>query len=85
MRKLWCLKSGQTIYEGKTWEQACRVYVETLFEGLKMMDPDLYCCVGHVDFPMKGRRLFQQMVLEPELVIHRQEDRKEGSDLCLIP
>lgn len=33
---------------------------------------------------MKGRQLFQQMMLEHELVIHRQENRKEGFDLCLI-
>ena len=44
-------------YEGKTWEESCRFYVEGLYEGLKMMDPDFYCCVGHVDFPMKGRRI----------------------------
>ena len=34
---------------------------------------------------MKGRQLFQQMVLEHELVIQRQENRKEGFDLCLTP
>ena len=34
---------------------------------------------------MKGRQLFQQMVLEHELVIQRQKNRKEGFDLCLTP
>lgn len=59
-------------------------------EQIRSPNIDPHGC--HTDFPqictnnsMKGRQLFQQMVLEPEVVIHRQETRKEGFDLCLIP
>lgn len=42
-------------FEGRTFPQACRLYLSALLEGLERLDPALYSCVGHVDFPVKGR------------------------------
>ncbi|MGB4302325.1 MAG: PHP domain-containing protein, partial [Syntrophomonadaceae bacterium] len=41
-------------YEGKTLPQAFRDYISAISNGIKQLDPDLYSCVGHIDFPAKG-------------------------------
>ena len=42
-------------FEGRSFPEACRAYLAALLEGLRKLDPALYSCVGHVDFPVKGR------------------------------
>lgn len=41
-------------YEGKTRAQMFQIYLEEVFRGLKRLNPSLYSCVGHIDFPAKA-------------------------------
>ena len=42
-------------FAGRSFPEACRSYLAALLEGLRKLDPSLYSCVGHVDFPVKGQ------------------------------
>lgn len=41
-------------YAGKTLSQVFRDYISSILNGIRQLDPGLYCCVGHIDFPAKG-------------------------------
>lgn len=41
-------------FQGRNFSEACRVYIEALYQRLVRMNPALYNCVGHIDFPVKG-------------------------------
>lgn len=41
-------------FAGKTLPQAFKDYISAILTGIKQLDPDLYCSVGHIDFPAKG-------------------------------
>jgi histidinol-phosphatase (PHP family) len=41
-------------YAGKTIGQAFQGYISSILTGIKRLSPELYCSVGHIDFPAKG-------------------------------
>jgi len=41
-------------FAGKTLPQAFKDYISVILNGVQRLHPDLYCSVGHIDFPAKG-------------------------------
>ena len=41
-------------YEGDGLARVCREYIPSILPRLTRLDPSLYSCVGHIDFPLKG-------------------------------
>jgi histidinol-phosphatase (PHP family) len=41
-------------YAGKTISEAFQDYISSIYTGITQLDPSLFSCVGHIDFPAKG-------------------------------
>lgn len=41
-------------YRGDGLARACREYIPSIIRRLKLIDPESYSSIGHIDFPLKG-------------------------------